>query len=59
MSRQQLQSKEVYRDGIKVMKVFCPQCHTWRDIDDDQYRGKVSLLCDCGFHITCDFSKNI
>lgn len=52
-----MELKKVNRDGIPILKVFCPECHTWADIDDDQYHGRVSILCDCGFHTTCDFSK--
>lgn len=59
MRERSVQIKEVYRDGIKGMKVFCPKCHALGTIDADQYRGEVSLFCDCGFHVTCDFSKNI
>jgi len=30
----------------------CPQCRKWGLLDDDQWQGKVSILCDCGFHQT-------
>jgi len=35
----------------------CPQCGTHGTIDRDQYEGKVSILCDCGFHQTIDFRR--
>lgn len=28
----------------------CPSCGVWGDIDPDQLSGKVSLICDCGWH---------
>ncbi len=28
----------------------CPTCGVWADVDEDQLAGKVSLLCDCGWH---------
>ena len=28
----------------------CPACGAWGDIDDDQLAGRVSLICDCGWH---------
>jgi hypothetical protein len=51
-----MEIKIVLRDGIFVKKVRCPQCGVWRDIDDDQYFGRVSMLCDCDWHETINLS---
>ena len=32
----------------------CPWCGDLGNIDKDQYEGKVSIQCDCGFHVTLD-----
>lgn len=42
---------EVYATAI------CPHCNTLSVMDKDQYYGKVSILCDCGYHETHDLSK--
>jgi Zn ribbon nucleic-acid-binding protein len=34
----------------------CPQCQSLGVIDDDQYHGRVSVLCECGYHETKDWS---
>ena len=44
--------KEVVLDGEKTKKFCCPNCGVWGYIDDDQFFGRVSILCDCGFHET-------
>lgn len=33
----------------------CPGCKRTGDIDFDQFIGKVSILCDCGYHETKDW----
>jgi acetyl-CoA carboxylase beta subunit len=30
----------------------CPSCLTLGVIDDDQVNGRVSIMCDCGYHET-------
>ena len=54
----ELKMVERIEDGEEktiVTKFKCPDCKVWGDIDDDQFKGKVSILCDCGFHETIDF----
>ena len=52
-----LQVKQVMCDGTPIMKFKCPGCRGWGQVDDDQYHGRVSILCGCGFHETIDLSK--
>jgi len=49
--------KDVTLDGEPRKKFKCPGCGIWGFIDDEQYRGKVSIQCECGFHKTIDLSK--
>lgn len=49
--------RHVMRDGVEVAKFKCPVCHTWGDVDADQYSGDVSILCVCGFHETIDLKE--
>ncbi len=36
----------------------CPSCKGVGDIDDDQFHGRVSILCEaCVYHETTDWSK--
>ncbi len=30
----------------------CPGCKQLAQADDDQVKGRVSILCDCGWHET-------
>ena len=51
--------KEVIRDGEPIIKLKCPKCGKWLDIDDDQIHGRISIWHDvpeCGFHETEDLS---
>ncbi len=48
---------EVISDGKPIKKLRCPDCGNFGEIDDDQFYGRISTLCDCGFHKTIDFSK--
>lgn len=48
--------KHVIRDGEKIHKLKCPDCLVWGAIDEDQFNGRVSILCDCGFHQTINFN---
>lgn len=34
---------EGLRDGQRVWKFRCPECHAWGDINDDQLHGRVSI----------------
>jgi hypothetical protein len=43
-------------DGEKAWKLRCPSCGDEKYLDDDQFHGRVSVLCDCGFHETVNFS---
>lgn len=47
------------RDGVPVVKLQCPKCEVWGDIDQDQIEGKISLLCECGFHETENIIKKL
>jgi len=49
--------KEVILDDKLVRKIRCPGCGVWGIIDDDQFHGRVSILCDCGFHETINLAK--
>ncbi len=37
----------------------CPVCHRTGLIDEDQYFGRVSIQCECGFHETINLSRII
>ncbi len=50
--------------NVKVLKnatddqyatLVCPGCGTKGILDKDQYQGRVSVLCDCGWHETHNF----
>lgn len=46
--------------GEDIIKLKCPKCGVWADIDDDQLHGRVSVHHDvpeCGYHETHDYSK--
>ena len=48
------------RDDEMVWYLRCPACHTWGEIDDDQFDGRVSVRCateNCSFHETHDFKS--
>jgi len=49
--------KEVMLDGHLVRKVHCPVCGVWGIVDDDQFHGRVSILCGCGFHETINLAE--
>ena len=49
--------RKVIRDGKEIIKLECPGCKIWGAIDNDQFNGRVSVFCECGFHKTVDFSK--
>lgn len=51
----------VKKDGDKDNYAFfrCPVCDDLGNIDQDQYEGKVSILCDCSFHVTVDLRSYI
>ncbi len=48
--------KLVSLDDVLTWKLRCPGCSAWGHIDDDQLHGRVSLLCECGWHETHDLS---
>lgn len=35
----------------------CPDCKRTGEIDDDQFRGTISILCECGYHEAKDWSR--
>lgn len=47
--------RQVNLDNQKTYKLRCPKCGVWGFLDDDQFNGRISILCDCGFHETIDF----
>ena len=52
--------RQIIRDGRPVMKLCCPGCGRWADIDEDQFYGSVSVECTndgCDYHKTVDWSK--
>jgi len=56
-----LNLRVVSRDGEQVVKLQCPGCGQWCDLDDDQYHGRVSVWHDvpgCGYHQTVDFEND-
>lgn len=48
--------KLVSLDNILTWKFHCPKCKIWGYIDDDQFKGITSILCECGFHETIDLA---
>ena len=51
--------KLVVLDGEKAWKLQCPQCGVWGYLDDDQFHGRISTQCDCGYHETVDWSARV
>ena len=50
--------REWKMSGMVVKRFFtCPKCNVEALIDEDQFRGRVSLLCDCGFHETINLAE--
>lgn len=54
--------RHVARDSERynVIKLRCPACGTFADIDHDQYMGRVSVECStpgCAFHETHNFAQ--
>jgi hypothetical protein len=52
----------IRRDGAVVVKLRCPGCGHWGEINDDQFHGRVSVDhtscgCGCTYHETHDFSN--
>jgi hypothetical protein len=53
--------RHVARDShiFNVIKLRCPGCGIYADVDDDQWRGRVSVECatpGCTFHETHNFA---
>lgn len=46
----------VQRDGQMVTYLTCPKCGAEATVDDDQFNGRVSMLCDCGWHETVNLA---
>lgn len=45
-------------DGVPGhYRAICPGCGVEEILDDDQYHGRVSIQCDCGYHETHDLSR--
>ena len=57
MDNNKVKIKEVMLDEHLVRKVCCPTCGLWGYIDDDQFHGCVSILCECGFHETINLAE--
>jgi len=43
----------------KEATIECPECERYGTIDWDQLNGKVSIVCDCGYHETHDLTDQI
>lgn len=50
--------KKVILDGKETWKLQCPKCQQWGYLDDDQFNGRISTQCECGFHETINFKKS-
>lgn len=37
--------------------IMCPSCKGVGTIDDDQYHGRISIWCDCGYHETHNLAE--
>ena len=59
MYRDDIEVTQTQRDGVWIWKMKCPLCEEWGAIDEDQIAGRISILCDCGFHETIDLTENI
>jgi hypothetical protein len=45
-------------ERTNVVKLRCPACGVFADMDSDQYHGRVSVECECGgFHETHNFAQ--
>lgn len=44
-------------NDARYASLTCPKCGIVASIDRDQYEGRVSILCDCGWHETIDFRE--
>ncbi len=50
--------KDVVRDGVLLYLFECPGCKEWAELDDDQWRGRVSVdhsSATCTYHETHDY----
>ena len=46
-------------DGVPgYYRARCPGCGVVALLDPDQYHGRVSIQCDCGYHETHDLSHD-
>lgn len=44
-------------DGEIAYRLRCPGCQEIKIADDDQFHGRVSIQCDCGYHETHNLSS--
>ena len=44
-------------DGQTAYRLKCPGCGVVGIADDDQFHGRVSIWCECGYHETHDLSR--
>ena len=54
--RETVETKKSILDEKEITKLKCPGCGQWGSIDDDQYHGRISIWCECGFHETLDIA---
>ena len=47
----------VILNGKPGKKFKCPDCNVLGYIDDDQYNGRISIQCSCGFHKTLNLKE--
>ena len=59
IEQSEYETKKTTLDGKEAVKFKCPDCKTWGLIDDDQLNGRVSILCECGFHKTINLWEKL
>lgn len=57
MARPEITKGPYLLDGKTVYRAICPECNRERIMDEDQFHGRVSIECDCGYHETHDLSN--
>lgn len=54
--------RHVLRDGVDINQLRCPACELWADLDEDQFRGRVSIdhtNMDCEYHETRNIAQEL
>jgi hypothetical protein len=42
------------KSALVALAFECPQCKGHGEIDNEQAEGKVSIICECGWHGYCN-----